>query len=429
MQQLVSVALLCLCLSACSPHQRGTRSGQQQKARVQLMTIAFGDQAERDFYSRVARDQEIPVDVIPPTETIKSRIDLYRDLLHQHSAHPDLYEIDVVWPAALADNLVDLTPFVKQAIETIDARLLNSYKVDNRLVALPTYLDVSLLYYRADLLRKYGFDHPPSNWGELTSMASVIQKGERSHGNHNFWGYVWQGASYEGLTCNAMEWQAAAGSPPFLDSQGVVHVRNKETLTAIKQAASWIGTISPPGEPYYREMDATNVWREGNAAFMRHWLSSYHLAISASTSAFRPDDVGVSSLPGGPGGHPSMLGGQAISISRYSSNIPLAAKGLLQFAAAEREVLRLRQMGSFAVDQNSVLQSSTIPGELIRVSRETILSGLIARPSLIAGERYPEVSKAYFTAINSVLTQSASTESAMQKLEDRLVSLGPYRRP
>src|SRR5207245_9995012 len=71
--------------------------------------------------------------------------------------------------------------------------------------------DIGLLYYRTDLLRQYGYREPPRTWDQLEIMAARIQAGARAKGKKQFWGFVWQGAAAEALTCNALEWQAAEG--------------------------------------------------------------------------------------------------------------------------------------------------------------------------------------------------------------------------
>ncbi len=47
-----------------------------------------------------------------------------------------------------------------------------------RLFGLPWYVDTRLLFYRSDLLRAAGFDHPPQSWAEwLTAMRAIKQRG------------------------------------------------------------------------------------------------------------------------------------------------------------------------------------------------------------------------------------------------------------
>src|SRR5690606_197852 len=122
-----------------------------------------------------------------------------------------------------------------------------------------------VLYSRADLLAKYGYDAPPVTWDALTAVAAAIQEGERAAGNTAFWGYVWQGERYEGLVCNALEWQFASGGGRILDASGQPEVNNAGTRAALTRAAAWVGAISPPGVTTYVEEDARQVWRAGNA--------------------------------------------------------------------------------------------------------------------------------------------------------------------
>jgi trehalose/maltose transport system substrate-binding protein len=102
-------------------------------------------------------------------------------------------------------------------------------------------------------------------------MARQIQAGERTKGNKNFWGYVWQGAASEALTCDALEWQVSEGGSAILDEKGKVAVNNAQNIRAWERAARWVGSISPPGVVAHKEWDAQNIWLGGKAAFMRNW--------------------------------------------------------------------------------------------------------------------------------------------------------------
>ena len=77
-----------------------------------------------------------------------------------------------------------------------------------KLLALPVYVDGGLLYYRKDLLKEHGISEPPRTWQELIDYSIKIQNEQRKT-NPNFYGFVWQGAQYEGLICN---WLEVAGS-------------------------------------------------------------------------------------------------------------------------------------------------------------------------------------------------------------------------
>ncbi|MEW6229665.1 MAG: hypothetical protein AB1700_16500, partial [Bacillota bacterium] len=102
---------------------------------------------------------------------------------------------------------------------------------------------------------------PPKTWDELTNMAKTIQDGERKQGNKSFWGFVWQGNRYEGLACDALEWQASFGGGTIIERDGKITVNNPKTAAALRMAKSWVDTISPPGVTTYAEEDARAIWQ------------------------------------------------------------------------------------------------------------------------------------------------------------------------
>src|SRR5262249_5070253 len=156
-----------------------------------------------------------------------------------------------------------------------DPPVLASYTVGDKVVAIPHHAYIGVLLYRPDLLRRYGYREPPSTWNELETMAARIQTGERARGIKDFWGYVWQGGVDEDLTCSGLEWQVADGGGRIIEDDRTISVNNQQTIHAWQRAASWVGSISPPGVVAYTKWDAQNLWGSGKAAFVHGWASNY----------------------------------------------------------------------------------------------------------------------------------------------------------
>jgi trehalose/maltose transport system substrate-binding protein len=79
-----------------------------------------------------------------------------------------------------------------------------------------------LLYYRTDLLEKYGYKGPSKTWEELAEMAKKIQDGERKDGKGDFQGFVFEGKASESVTCNAIEWLYSYGGGDIVEPDKTV---------------------------------------------------------------------------------------------------------------------------------------------------------------------------------------------------------------
>ncbi len=133
---------------------------------------------------------DITVEFIQGPASATDRYGLYLQTFQAQSADIDVMQIDVIWPGDLAEHLVDLNQYGAADVtpEHFEAIVVNN-TVDGALVGMPWFTDGGLLYYRTDLLEKYGYDAPPVTWDELEEMAQTIMDGERADGNQDFWGY------------------------------------------------------------------------------------------------------------------------------------------------------------------------------------------------------------------------------------------------
>ena len=394
-----------------------------------LQPVEF-PRAEREF-REFTTQTGISIQRPPVPESLFSSLDpvpqleLLRRVLREGGPSPDVLGIDVIWPAILADDLINLRPDFATEVSSQDPQLVSSYTVHGKVVALPYHTEVGVLAYRTDLLREYGYSHPPQTWDELESMGARIQAGERAKGKKDFWGYVWQGAATEGLTCNALEWQVAEGGGRIIEDDETISVNNPATIRAWQRAARWIGKISPPAVVAYRETDSLHVWDSGNAAFRRSWEWGYRLT-HPNESPVR-DRTGYTSMPGGRGGRVGTLGGFGLAVSRSSAH-PREAVALIRFLIAGE--LRSKADPSHA-ESAAEPQLYDLPQILQAYARSTQLgqqsSRLLIRPSNVTGHAYEDVSRAYSQAVHSVLTSERSAPMAAAALEKQLVAITGFK--
>lgn len=368
------------------------------------------------------RQSGVRVQILPAPEAATQQLQTWRKLLDSEAELPDVYAIDVIWPGVLADHLIDLKPYLSaEEIEAHFPELIADYTIHGRLVALPYNVSNGLLFYRTDLLRKYGYRTAPKTWEELEGMARRIQTGERARGNKDFWGFVWEGAASEALTCNALEWQVSEGGGTILDEGGRVTVNNPATVRAWTRAARWVGSISPPGVIAYKEWDAFNIWQAGDAAFMRNWTSGY-VAASDKNSPTR-DRFEIAPLPRGSAGVAATLGGNGYGVSRYSRHPREAAK-LVRFLASRNEQARRCRRSAEPPTIPALYKDAAVLAANPYFSRFLqAREGVTLRPSVSAGKIYPEVSRAYFEAVHAVLSQSKNAAEAANDLQRQLVTM------
>ena len=360
------------------------------------------------------------VKVVPAPERSNERYFAYLDLLGRHDLSIDVLQIDVIWPSALADELVDLGPQIAPEVlgQHLPAIVANN-TVDGRLVAMPWYTDAGMLYYRKDLLDHYGAK-VPETWAELADTALMIQEAERAAGHPDLWGLVFQGQAYEGLTCNALEWINAYGGGTIVDRTGAITVDNPAAALALGEAAAWVGTIAPLRVTQFLEEDARITFERGNAVFMRNWPYAWSL-LQAADSPLK-GKVGIAPLPkgGAKGRHSATLGGWQLAVSKHSKN-QAAAIDLVRYLTSAAEQKRRAIQGSFAPTIASLYQDpEVLAANPFFADLARVLQDAVARPSAATGAQYAQVSTLFWEAAHATLNGYGTARDNLARLERRL---------
>ena len=382
-------------------------------------SVGAGHTRDLALSKRFSRDTGIKVSVVPhPAASDQSYSQLVR-AFSQKSSSIDVAMIDVVWPGAFAPYLVDLKPKLGKQAKLHAQGIIQNDTIGGKLVAMPWFGDYGILYYRTDLLKKYGYSAPPKTWADLFKMAKKIQDGEQK-ANPNFAGFVFQGNSYEGLTCNALEWVASAGGGHFIDN-GKASINNSKAATILDALRAQVGKTTPRGVTSYQEDQTEHTFDSGDAAFARNW--PYQYGIGATAGSKVKGKFSVTVLPhGAAGGSVGTVGGWQLAVSRYSKHKDAA----IEF---------VRYMTSAPVEKFDALTNSNVPTILSVAKDPTVraknpyLKPAIAsvprvtRPAKYFKTHYNEASKVIYQGINQILngTPAKSVLPGMQSKLNQLL--------
>ncbi len=324
---------------------------------------------------------------------------------------PDILTMDVTYPGTFASAgwILPLDPYLDSSITSAySSTVLDIGKYNGKIYSLPDYIDVGQLYYRTDLLEKYG-ESVPETFDQLVATAQKIQAAERKT-NPNFYGFVWEGAKIEAITDEFCEYvwgyggEISKGSKVTLDTSA-----GKQGLQFMYDTV-YTYKISPPGESTMLPNDALVVMQDGNALFMRNWVYAYALLENAGQSKV-VGKVANAPFPGATagGGH-GCIGGWEYGINAKSAR-PEAAWRFIEYVTAKPQQLAL-SMGTGTLSGRTDVQ--TDPTVLAKSPNLKVMPRLLAaaksRPSI---KNYPEVSTTIQAPLNSVIAGQGSVSSAL----------------
>ena len=310
----------------------------------------------------------------------------------------DLFGSDVIWTAEFAQQkwLYDLTPYMEKRKSEFLPAPLKTLDFDGKLWGAPLNTDASFIYYRDDKV-----DQVPTTWQELYADAA---KGG---------GIVFQGAAYEGLTCDWLELAFAAGGTVLSEDGKEATIDSPENVKATQLMVDVIKNGgAPKAVTTYMEPESLAAFQTGKYTYLRNWPYAYALNEKADKVKGK---FKVAPLPEFEGGEKAqILGGADLVISAYAEN-PGGALVLLDYMSGpehQKLIATDFSMGPIldkTYDDPAVQKALPFSAEL-----KEAVSKAHARP---VSPVYPQISQAIYKNVNAALGGEQSAEEAMKKAQ------------
>src|ERR1700722_9409654 len=346
--------------------------------------------------------------VSAPTDTDTNRATLATEI-SGGSSTPDVFMGDVIWPAQFGAHALAL-PLSKYLPKSYFAQLAPgliqgaSYK--GQVYGSPLFEDQGFLYYRKDLLAKEHMS-VPTTWEQLESDAQKLQK----DGSVKY-GFVWEGASYEGLTCDFMEYLTDAGGSATNAGYTKATLDSASAIKAVTFMRSLVTSgVTPSSITTFQEPQAMDVFAAGQSAFLRNWDYAYSVANTPATSKI-VGKVGVAPMPTFAGqsspGY-SNIGGWNMYINPHSKHIA-ADLTFIKFLAspAAQDILATKYS---EIPATTAVRDSSAVIALNPVLAIVGKTRLVPRPA--GTPNYPALSTALYTNGNSAPAGSSTPAAAM----------------
>ena len=320
--------------------------------------------------------------------------------LQAKSPECDVMGIDVIWTAEFANQkwVKDLSQVIAARKSEFIPSTVATGEYQGKNWAAPYNSNAALLYYRTDQVPT-----APTTWEQVYKDA-----GQDS-------GIVYQGAAYEGLTCDFLELLYSAGGQvvsPDGKSPAIDSAATRKALdfmvNGVKDGAAATGVTT------YMEEESRRYWESGKATFMRNWPYAYALGNKAPAIKGKFKITTLPGFDGKPGA--GVLGGTQLAINTYTDN-PGASLAVLNYFTSE---VGQRYIGesstppvtTAAYQDPAVRKALGLPDEI-----EKAIGAAKPRP---VSPVYPQISQAIYNNVNQALAGRTSTDAAVKAMSSQI---------
>ncbi|MFE7583719.1 ABC transporter substrate-binding protein [Streptomyces gardneri] len=208
--------------------------------------------------------------------------------------------------------------------------LIKVNEYENKIYGAPLYFDATVMLYRTDVLKKYGYDKPPATWEELKATAAAITAKSATDGS-KVSGWQFKGMDDHVNAINST-WESflcqAGGSLTTPD-----HLKSTQNTEAGRTAMNYMRSFyqdktSPVGT------SALNGFIDGKVA-----MFSFYQSVIANVEAGGAKTEGkwaVAPMPKGPKSGCSMVGGHSLVANARGLETKAAGTFMKWLASPER---------------------------------------------------------------------------------------------
>ena len=419
---LLCMALACGALvAACGEDEGGGEGGSQESGATEgaeavdpasmenasgEVTVCQGKDTAGDITEAVkefnAQDNGVTVNLLEFSTSADEQRTQFVQRQEAGSGECDVFSSDVIWTAEFASQqwLLDMTPYVETRQDDLIEATLESVTYDGKMWGMPQQTDAAFLYYRTDQVQD-----PPATWQEVYEVAGQND------------GIVYQGAPYEGLTCDFLEIAFAAGGQVLSEDGKEAMIDSPENLEALEFMVGGVDDgIAANGVTTYMEEESRRYWESGRATFMRNWPYAYALGQKKGTAV--SGKFTVMPFPEFEGGGTAgILGGHNQVISVHSENPGGALKWIDYVTGPENQK---RQLLDYS--QSSTLTATYDDPDIQKqyefaTQLRDAISQANSRP---VSPVYPQISQAIYKNVNEALSGRVSPADALKTAQSEM---------
>lgn len=346
---------------------------------------------------------DIRINYVELPDSSNDRLKTINTVLQAGDSSIDVFAGDVVWPPIFASAgwVVPFDEYLEDG--ELDAYLpgpLSAFQISGKTWGLPFMADAGALYYRSDLLEKYGKE-VPETWSELIATGKEIAEKEGDmRGFSSYW------KQNESLTSSMLEFYWEKGGE-VVDEEGKCVLEETKLAETLAEMKSMIDDgVTVAGIETFGTKESRDLVCAGGAVFARDWLSGYGPFNSAESKV--SGNMEITALPSF-----GCLGGWGVMVSTYSAHRDEA----VEFAKF-RANYESQMIACDLVDIKPTLRAAYEDQELLKAKPELpkylpVLEASKPRP---LSPFYAEISGAMQLEIHSVITGMTSPEESAKNI-------------
>jgi len=332
--------------------------------------ISNAHQEVIDRFNEEYKDQikVVPVDLPFSKFSTNELKEMLARSLRSKSERLDVFSVDVIWVPRFAKWAYALDKhFNQESLNALNRTALESCYYDEKLVTMPIYIDVGILYYRRDLLRRFkDYEDIEKNLEQCITWDDFISLGKRWQ-QYNLPYFVFPADNFEGFICLFLETISEQQNKLIFEGDSI-NLDQPDVKRGLKLLHDMIHKwqFTPQVVTDFNENQCLNYALDNDALFVRGW-PGYRFNFDGPPANYEKLQQLVEiPVPHFPGEEKSgVYGGWNLMISKFSKKKKEALE-FISFIQQERQQMIFFEKSGYFPVLNSIYQNS----EFIRQNPE-----------------------------------------------------------